>query len=61
LLVHYKISLLFFRFFSFIFASNFSLRFDLVIFASKFLLRIRKNFASIQYFSHYFASQFRFK
>ncbi len=32
---HYKISLLFFRFFSLIFASNFLLRFTLVIFASK--------------------------
>jgi hypothetical protein len=34
-LFHYKISLLFFCFFSLIFASNFLLRFDLVIFASK--------------------------
>ncbi len=34
-LFHYKISPLFFRFFSLIFASNFSLRFALVIFASK--------------------------
>ncbi len=34
-LFHYKISLLFFRFFALIFASNFSLRFPLVIFASK--------------------------
>ena len=33
-LFHYKISLLFFRFFSLLFASNFSLRFTLVIFAS---------------------------
>ena len=32
---HYQISLLFFRFFSLIFASNFLLHFDLVIFASK--------------------------
>ncbi len=32
-LFHYKISLLFFRFFSLIFASNFSLRFPSVIFA----------------------------
>ncbi len=94
LLVHYKISFLFFRFFSLIFASNFSLRFTLVIFASKrnkakrnsslyffvffrfFFVLLRfsnfcleifsshkrnpQNFASIQYFSHYFASQFRF-
>jgi hypothetical protein len=42
-LVHYKISLLLFRFFSLIFASNFSLHFDLVIFTSKFSLHIRKN------------------
>ncbi len=34
-LFYYKISLPFFRFFLLIFASNFSLRFDLVIFASK--------------------------
>jgi len=34
-LFHYKISLPFFRFFSLLFASNFSLRFDSVIFASK--------------------------
>ncbi len=34
-LFHYKISLLFFRFFSLIFASNFLLRFTWVIFASK--------------------------
>jgi hypothetical protein len=34
-LFHYKISLLFFRFFSLIFAPNFSLRFTWVIFASK--------------------------
>ncbi len=34
-LFHYKISLLFFRFFSLIFASNFLLPFTLVIFASK--------------------------
>ncbi len=56
LLVHYKISLLFFHFFSFIFASNFSLRFDLVIFASKFLLHIRKNLTSIQYIKFCFNS-----
>jgi hypothetical protein len=48
-LVHYKISLIFFRFFS--------LCFTLVIFA----LHKKKpqNIASIQNFSHYFASQFR--
>ena len=34
-LFHYEISLLFFRFFSLIFASNFSLRFTWVIFTSK--------------------------
>ena len=34
-LFHYEISLLFFRFFSLIFASNFSLRFTWVLFASK--------------------------
>ncbi len=33
----------FFHFFSLFFALNFSLRFDLVIFASKFLLHIREN------------------
>ncbi len=113
-LFHYKISLLFFLFFSLIFASNFLLRYALVIFASKqneakqnsslffcffrlflffftffrfffaffpffrftFFASLRfSNFrfeakrggklfrfkrSKIQYFSHYFASQFRF-
>ena len=48
-LFHYKISLLFFRFFSLIFASNFSLRFTWVIFASIF-----------SFFFHFFSLFFSF-
>ncbi len=57
-LFHYKISLLSFRFFSLIFASNFSLRFTLVIFASKWNKPKRNSsvfFRFFNFFSHFFA------
>jgi hypothetical protein len=67
-LFHYKISLLFFHFFSLIFASNFSLRFTWVIFASKgnkakrisslFFCFFFTFFTFLRYFLHSF---FRFK
>jgi hypothetical protein len=54
-LFHYKISLPFFRFFSLLFASNFSLRFDSVIFASK---RSENWGLFFRYFSLLFALNF---
>jgi hypothetical protein len=57
-LFHYKISLLFFRFFSLLFASNFSLRFTWVIFASKRNKAKRKSslfFSFFHFFSLFFA------
>ncbi len=52
---HYKISLPFFRFFSLIFASNFSLRFDLVIFASKRNRAKRNSSLFFRFFPLFFA------
>ncbi len=61
-LFHYKISLLFFRFFLLLFASNFSLRSTLVIFASKWNKAKRNSsiffcffFAFLHFFSLFFA------
>jgi hypothetical protein len=53
-LFHYKISLLFFRFFSLIFASNFSLRFTGVIFASK-RNKAKRNSSLFFRFFHFFS------
>ncbi len=53
-LFHYKISLLFFRFFPLIFASNFSLRFTWVIFASKRNKAKRNSSLFFLFFSHFF-------
>ncbi len=63
-LFHYKISLHFFRFFSHIFASNFSFRFTWVIFVSKRNKAKRNSslffrfysliFTYFRYFSHFF-------
>jgi hypothetical protein len=59
-LFHYKISLLFFRFFSLIFASNFSLRFTWVIFASKRNKAKRNSSLFFRFFRffHFFRSKF---
>ncbi len=54
-LFHYKISLLFLRFFLLIFASNFSLRFTWVIFASKRNKAKQNSSLFFCYFSHFFA------
>ncbi len=58
-LFHYKISLLFFRFFSVIFASNFSLRFTFVIFASKWN-KAKRNSSLFFRFFHFFSLFFVF-
>ncbi len=54
-LFHYKILLLFFRFFSLIFDSNFSLRFTLVIFALKRNEAKRNSSLFFCFFSVFFA------
>ncbi len=54
-LFHYKISFLFFRFFSLIFASNFSLRFIWVIFVSKRNKAKRNSSLIFHFFSLIFA------
>ncbi len=56
---HYQISLLFFRFFSLIFASNFLLHFDLVIFASK-QNKAKRNSSLFFRFFRFFKIFFRF-
>ncbi len=58
-LFHYKISLLFFRFFSLIFASNFSLHFTWVIFASK-RNKAKRNSSLFFRFFHFFSLFFAF-
>ncbi len=54
-LFHYKISLLFFRFFLLIFTSNFSLRFTWVIFTSKRNKAKRNSSLFFRFFSLFFA------
>ncbi len=53
-LFHYKISLLFFRFFSLLFASNFSLCFTLVIFISKWKKAKQNSSLFFRFFSLFF-------
>ena len=54
-LFHYRISLLFFRFFLLLFASNFSLRSTLVVFASKWNKAKRNSSLFFRFFSLFFA------